>query len=68
MADAISRAKAILREFKGDTYAFGFDVMDQVGPLPQRWLTGRARGRKQCSWGRFSSTGSHHTRTAYSVT
>jgi len=33
MADAIVRAKAILREFKGDTYAFGFDVLDQIGPF-----------------------------------
>jgi len=31
MADAISRAKAILGDFKGDTYAFGFDVLVRIG-------------------------------------
>ena len=33
MADAIARAKTILREFKGDAYAFGFDVLNQIGPF-----------------------------------
>ncbi len=33
MADAVARAKAILKGFKGDTYAFGFDVLDQIGPF-----------------------------------
>lgn len=33
MADAIERAKAILQQFKGDTYAYGLDVLDQVGPF-----------------------------------
>jgi alcohol dehydrogenase len=33
MADATDRAKAILREFKGDAYAFGFDVLNQIGPF-----------------------------------
>jgi alcohol dehydrogenase len=33
MADVTERAKAILREFKGDAYAFGFDVLDKIGPF-----------------------------------
>jgi alcohol dehydrogenase class IV len=33
MADAVDRAKAILKEFKGDSYAFGFDVLDKIGPF-----------------------------------
>jgi len=33
MGDAISRAKTLLKDFKGDTYAFGFDVLDQIGPF-----------------------------------
>ncbi len=33
MADAVARAKAMLKGFKGDTYAFGFDVLDRIGPF-----------------------------------
>jgi alcohol dehydrogenase len=33
MADAKDRAIEILKKFKGDSYAFGLDVLDQVGPF-----------------------------------
>lgn len=46
MADAISRAKAILKEFKGDTYAFGFDVLDQIGPFAAALAERRGTGKK----------------------
>ena len=46
MADAISRAKAILREFKGDTYAFGFDVLDQIGPFAAALADRPGAGKK----------------------
>lgn len=46
MADTIARAKAILREFKGDTYAFGFDVLDQVGPFAAALADRPGAGKK----------------------
>ncbi len=46
MADSVSRAKAILREFKGDTYAFGFDVLDQVGPFASALADRPGAGKK----------------------
>ncbi len=46
MADAVSRAKAILREFKGDTYAFGFDVLDKVGPFAAALADRPGAGKK----------------------
>ncbi|MGA8832908.1 MAG: iron-containing alcohol dehydrogenase [Desulfomonilaceae bacterium] len=46
MDDAVSRAKAILREFKGDTYAFGFNVLDQIGPFASD-LADRAGSHKK---------------------
>ena len=46
MADAVSRAQAILRQFKGDVYAFGFDVLDQIGPFASA-LAGPTRFRKE---------------------
>ncbi|MBI4966158.1 MAG: iron-containing alcohol dehydrogenase [Desulfomonile tiedjei] len=46
MADAISRAKAILREFKGDSYAFGFDVLNQIGPFAAALVAQPAAGKK----------------------
>ena len=46
MADAISRAKTILRDFKGDTYAFGFDVLDQIGPFAAALTNSPGAGKK----------------------
>ena len=46
MADAVSRAKAILRQFKGDAYAFGFDVLDQIGPFASVLADRPGSGRK----------------------
>jgi alcohol dehydrogenase len=46
MADAIARAKAILREFKGDAYAFGFDVLDQIGPFASDLAEKSGSGKK----------------------
>jgi len=33
MADTVARAEAILKEFKGDNYAFGVGVLDKIGPF-----------------------------------
>ncbi|MGB9593731.1 MAG: iron-containing alcohol dehydrogenase, partial [Anaerolineae bacterium] len=33
MMDAFARAKELLREFKGDRYAFGVGVLDRTGAL-----------------------------------
>jgi alcohol dehydrogenase class IV len=46
MADAISRAKDILNNFKGDTYSFGFDVLDQVGPFAAALTNRPGAGKK----------------------
>jgi alcohol dehydrogenase class IV len=46
MADVISRARAILKEFKGDAYAFGLDVLDKIGPFAAD-LAKRAGGGKK---------------------
>ncbi len=46
MADAVSRAQAILRQFKGDAYAFGFDVLDQIGPFAAMLADRPGSGKK----------------------
>ncbi len=46
MADSISRAKTILRNFKGDNYAFGFDVLDQIGPFATALTNRPGSGKK----------------------
>jgi alcohol dehydrogenase len=46
MADVISRAKAILKEFKGDSYAFGFDVLNQIGPFAAALADRPGSGKK----------------------
>jgi len=33
MADAVEKAKELLYEFKGDTYAYGLGVLNRVGPF-----------------------------------
>lgn len=55
MADAISRAKAILREFKGDSYAFGFDVLNQIGPFAATLADRPGSGKKAMFVGRIQS-------------
>ncbi len=55
MTDAVALAKAILKGFKGDTYAFGFDVLDQIGPFASG-LAGRSSGGKKAMFvGRIKS-------------
>ncbi len=46
MTDSISQAKNILRNFKGDNYAFGFDVLDQIGPFAKALTNRPGSGNK----------------------
>lgn len=46
MDDAVSRAQAILKEFKGETYAFGFNVLAQIGPFAAALVDQVGSGKK----------------------
>lgn len=55
MADTVALAKAILKEFKGDSYAFGFDVLDEIGPFASALVDRSGGGNKAMFVGRISS-------------
>ena len=46
MADTVEKAKAILRSFKGDAYAFGFDVLKHIGPFAASLADQSGTGKK----------------------
>lgn len=55
MADTVALAKAILKEWKGDSYAFGFDVLDQIRPFASALVDRSGGGNKAMFVGRISS-------------
>lgn len=46
MADTVEKAKALLRSFKGDAYAFGFDALKQIGPFAAALADQSGTGKK----------------------
>jgi len=55
MTDTVAKARALLQEFKGDTYAFGFDVLDRIGPFASALTSGPGGGKKAMFVGRIQS-------------
>lgn len=55
MEDSISQAKVILKEFKQDSYAFGFNVLDQIGPFAAALVDQVGLGKKVMFVGRVQS-------------
>jgi alcohol dehydrogenase len=46
MQNSISRAETILKDFKGDAYAFGLDVLDKTGPFAAALAKTTGSGKK----------------------
>ena len=47
MERVIEKAQSLLKEWKGNSYTFGFDVLDRVGRLRgPLWKEGPADGRR----------------------
>lgn len=55
MTDAVNSARALLKRFKGDAYAFGFDVLDSTGPFASALADVTGTGRKVMFVGRIQS-------------